>query len=150
MVARAPEDERHGLGSLGDMNIGTPGGQTVPLASLATLQPVFEEPVLIRRDRAPTLTVRADVAPGVQPPDVTAAILSSLQPVIGALPEGYAITTGGSVEESAKATDALLPVFPIMIVLMLAAIMLQTRSFLMGMVFTTAPLGLIGAIPAFW
>ena len=89
------------------------------------------------------------MAPGVQPPDVTAALLPKLQAVMRALPEGYEITTGGSVEESRKANAALLPILPVMVVLMLTVIMLQTGSFrLMGMVFATAPLGLVGAVPA--
>ncbi len=149
VVVRAPADERRGLASIGDIAIGTPSGQSVPLASLARLEPDFEEPVLVRRDRRTTLSVRADVRPGVQPPDVTAAILPNLKPIIAALPSGYAITPGGSVEESGKANAALAPIFPVMVVLMLTVIMLQTRSFRMtALVFATAPLGLIGAIPA--
>jgi multidrug efflux pump subunit AcrB len=149
VVVRMPEAERRELSALGDLAIGTAGGQTMPLASLATLEPVFEEPVLTRRNRHPTLTVRADVRPGVQPPDVSAAILPALAPIMRTLSPGYAITAGGSVEESGKATSALLPIFPVMILATLTAIMFQTRSFLLtGLVFATAPLGLIGAIPA--
>ena len=149
VVVRALAEERRGLGALGDLTVATPGGVSVPLASLARLEPVFEEPLLVRRDRRPTLTLRADVSPGVQPPDVTAALLPKLQAVMRALPEGYAIIPGGSVEEAGKANAALLPILPVMVVLMLTVIMLQTGSFrLMGLVFATAPLGLVGAVPA--
>jgi multidrug efflux pump subunit AcrB len=69
--------------------------------------------------------------------------------VIDGLPAGYAITAAGSVEEAGKANAALAPLFPVMIGLMLLVLMLQTRSFRMtGLVFATAPLGLLGAIPA--
>ncbi|MBY0394221.1 MAG: efflux RND transporter permease subunit, partial [Novosphingobium sp.] len=72
-----------------------------------------------------------------------------LQPLIDKLPAGYAIVTAGSVEEAGKANAALAPLFPIMIGFMLLVLMLQTRSFRMtGLVFATAPLGLLGAIPA--
>ena len=149
VVVRAAAEQRRGLGALGDLTVATPGGASVPLASLARLAPVFEEPLLVRRDRRPTLTIRADVAPGVQPPDVTAALLPKLQAVMRALPEGYAITPSGSVEEAGKANAALLPILPVMVVLMLTVIMLQTGSFrLVGLVFATAPLGLVGAVPA--
>jgi multidrug efflux pump subunit AcrB len=94
------------------------------------------------------LTVRADVREGVQPPDATAAILPKLEALKAGLPPGYRVETGGSVEESAKANVALVAVFPLMILLMLAVIMAQVRSFrAMLMVFLTAPLGLIGAVP---
>ena len=33
-----------------------------------------EEPIIRRRDRTPTITVRGDIANGLQPPDVSSAI----------------------------------------------------------------------------
>jgi multidrug efflux pump subunit AcrB len=68
--------------------------------------------------------------------------------VIARLPNGYRIETGGNIEDSAKANSALLPVFPIMLLLTLLVLVLQTRSLsAMTMVFLTAPLGLVGAVP---
>ena len=149
VVVRTPEVERRGLGEIGDLTIANATGQSMPLNSVARLEPAFEDPVLIRRNRAPTISVRADVAAGVQPPDVTAAILPKLRETIAGLPNGYTLTPAGSVEESSKANAALAPIFPIMVLLMLAVIMVQTRSFRMtGLVFATAPLGLIGAAPS--
>jgi multidrug efflux pump subunit AcrB len=101
-----------------------------------------------RRDRMPTITVRGDIAEGLQPPDVSAAVLKDLQPVIARLPTGYRIEQGGSIEESGKANRALVPLFPIMIALTLITIIFQVRSIsAMTMVFATAPLGLIGVVP---
>ncbi len=149
VVVRTPAAERHALGDLGSLVIGTANGASVPLAQVAKIVPSSEDPLLVRRSRVPTMTVRADIVKGVQPPDVTAAILPKLRPVIERLPAGYAITAAGSVEEAGKANAALAPLFPIMIGLMLLILMLQTRSFRMtGLVFATAPLGLLGAIPA--
>ena len=60
-----------------------------------------------------------------------------------------AVTTGGSIEESAKANVALAAVFPVMAVVMLALLMIQLQSFSrLALVFVTAPLGLIGATGA--
>ncbi|KRB40956.1 efflux RND transporter permease subunit [Phenylobacterium sp. Root700] len=149
VVVRAAADERAGLAGLENMTITTADGRSVPLSGVARLTPQFEDPILLRRDRQPTITVRADIVPGVQPPVVTAAILKQMGEFTAALPPGYKMATGGSVEESAKANAALAPIFPLMIVLMLTVIMVQTRSFKMtGLVFATAPLGLIGAVPA--
>jgi multidrug efflux pump subunit AcrB len=56
---------------------------------------------------------------------------------------------GGNIEESAKANDALAPIFPVMILVTLFILVVQTRSLSgMAMVFLTAPLGLIGTVPA--
>jgi multidrug efflux pump subunit AcrB len=108
----------------------------------------MEDSVLRRRDRTPTITVRGDIAEGLQPPDVSTAVWKELQPIIAQLPAGYRIEQGGSIEESGKANRALAPLLPIMIALTLITIIFQVRSIsVMTMVFATAPLGLIGVIP---
>jgi len=108
----------------------------------------MEEPVLRRRDRVPTITVRGDIDDALQPPDVSAAISKQLEPLIASLPEGYAIAQAGSIEESGKAMSAMLPLFPIMLAVTLLIIILQVRSIsAMIMVFMTSPLGLIGVVP---
>ena len=108
----------------------------------------MEDPILRRRDRTPTITVRGDIADNLQPPDVSVAIMKQLQPIVDSLPAGYRIDMAGSIEESGKATQAMLPLFPIMIALTLLIIILQVRSLSsMVMVFLTAPLGLIGVVP---
>ena len=74
--------------------------------------------------------------------------MKQLQPIVDALPAGYRIDMAGSIEESGKATQAMIPLFPIMIALTLLIIILQVRSIsAMVMVFLTAPLGLIGVVP---
>jgi multidrug efflux pump subunit AcrB len=75
-------------------------------------------------------------------------IEEALKPLVAGLPSGYRIETGGSIEEAGKANRALVPVFPIMIILTLIVIIFQVRSFSgLAMVVLTAPLGLIGAVP---
>ncbi len=149
VVVRTPPATGQDLSSLRDLPIRTPQGGVVPLSGIGELTPVFQESLIISRNRQPTLTVRADIAPGLQPPDVTAALLPQFDELIASLPPGYTFEVGGAVEESSKATAALAPLFPIMAALMLIMIMFQTRSFVLtALVFATAPLGLIGAVPA--
>lgn len=149
VMLRAPAAERATPEGLADMNVLLPGGGAVPLSQLAEVSYGFEEPILWRRNREMALTVRADTAPGVQAPTVTAALLPRLQPIRDALPPGYRIETGGAVEESNKANGALFKVFPLMFIVMLTLLMLQLRSFSkLFLVFLTAPLGAIGAVAA--
>lgn len=123
-------------------------GQRVPLSQIGEIEIRMEDPLLRRRDRTPTITVRGDIAENLQPPDVSTAIMKQLQPIINSLPPGYRIEMAGSIEESGKATQAMAPLFPIMIALTLLIIILQVRSLsAMVMVFLTAPLGLIGVVP---
>ncbi|MBV4476817.1 efflux RND transporter permease subunit [Pseudomonas botevensis] len=123
-------------------------GQRIPLSQVGEVDVRMEEPILRRRDRTPTITVRGDIAEGLQPPDVSSVIMTQLQPVIDKLPDGYRIEQSGAIEESGKAGKAILPLLPIMIAITLLIIILQVRSIsAMMMVFLTAPLGLIGVVP---
>ena len=149
VVVRATPEERRSIGQLGDLQVFTRGGVTVPLSQLARIEPGFEEPVLWRRNRDMALTVRADVVDGVQGPYATAQIRPSLKPIVDSLPPGYRIEEGGAIEESDKANKALFAVFPAMFAVMLTLLMIQLQSFSrLFMVFMTAPLALIGVVPA--
>lgn len=149
VVVRATPEERKNIGQLGDLQVFTRSGVTVPLSQLARVEPGFEEPVLWRRNRDMALTVRSDVVDGVQGPYATAQIRPSLQPIIDSLPPGYRIEEGGAIEESEKANKALFAVFPAMFAVTLTLLMIQLQSFSrLFMVFMTAPLALIGVVPA--
>ncbi len=149
VVARAIDRERLDLGHIGDLTIVARNGVAVPLDQVARLEYAHEDSVLWRRNRDTTITVRADVVDGVQPPEVTGKILPLLQPIKDSLEPGYRIETGGSVEESEKANAALFSLFPIMFLAMLTLLMLQLQSFSrLALVFLTAPLGLIGTAAA--
>ncbi|MDH4564880.1 efflux RND transporter permease subunit [Pseudomonas sp. BN411] len=149
VTVRAQNTQRENLGGIEGLTITNAAGVSVPLEQVGRFQPLMEEPILKRRDRELTFEVRADIIKGTQPPDVEKAVYADLQPLIAKLPPGYKVTIGGPVEESAKANKALAVLFPVMILLTLVVIMFQVRSFSrMFMVFATAPLGLIGAMPA--
>jgi multidrug efflux pump subunit AcrB len=123
-------------------------GQRIPLSQVGEVDVRMEDPILRRRDRTPTITVRGDIAEGLQPPDVSGVIVKQLQPIIDKLPGGYRIEQAGAIEESGKAGQAIVPLVPIMIALTLLIIIVQVRSIsAMIMVFFTAPLGLIGVVP---
>jgi len=148
VVARAAGDIRLDPAKIGDFTLAGASGQRIPLSQVGEVDVRMEEPIMRRRDRTPTITVRGDIADGLQPPDVSAAITQQLQPVIATLPSGYSIEQAGSIEESGKATAAMLPIFPIMLALTLIIIIFQVRSIsAMVMVLLTSPLGLIGVVP---
>lgn len=145
VVLRAPAGERLTTETLADLSLATPAGP-VPLSQVARLVPVAEEPILFRRNQEAYITIRADVAPGLQGPDVSAAVAARLRPVMDALPVGLRIETGGATEESGKANAALFAIFPLMIAAMLVLLMAQLRHFgRTALVFVTAPLGIPGA-----
>lgn len=148
VVARTGGSVRLDPAKVGDFTLVGAAGQRIPLTQVGTVDVRMEEPVVRRRDRVPTITVRGDIAEGLQPPDVSTAITRQLRPIIDKLPAGYSIVEAGSIEESGKATVAMLPIFPIMLAVTLLIIILQVRSMsAMVMVFLTSPLGLIGVVP---
>lgn len=148
VMGRAAGDIRLDPAKIAGFTLVGLSGQRIPLSQIGDVEVSMEDPVLRRRDRTPTITVRGDIADSMQPPDVSTAILKQLQPVIDKLPAGYRIEQGGPIEESGKATKAMAPLFPIMIAITLLIIILQVRSMsAMVMVFLTAPLGLIGVVP---
>ncbi|HHA1189099.1 TPA: efflux RND transporter permease subunit [Enterobacter roggenkampii] len=148
VVARAAGDIRLNPAKIEGFTLVGNAGQRVPLSQIGKIEVGMEDPILRRRDRTPTITVRGDIADNLQPPDVSVAIMKQLQPIVDSLPAGYRIDMAGSIEESGKATQAMLPLFPIMIALTLLIIILQVRSLsAMVMVFLTAPLGLVGVVP---
>lgn len=149
VTLRAVPGEREVLERLGDVQLFSRSGAVVPLSQVATLTPVFEEPVLWRRNRELTLTVRADVQDGVQGPAAHARLWPTLQAVRDSLPAGYRLEVGGAAEETAKSDRALFAVFPAMFAVTLLILMVQLQSFArVAMVFLTAPLALIGVVPA--
>ncbi|MDR6981652.1 multidrug efflux pump subunit AcrB [Rheinheimera pacifica] len=148
VVSRSAGDTRLDPARIADFTLAGADGQRIPLAQVGEANVRMEEPVMRRRDRMPTITVRGDIAEGLQPPDVSTAITAQLEPLIKALPNGYHIAEAGSIEESGKAMSAMLPIFPIMLAITLLIIILQVRSIsAMIMVFLTSPLGLIGVVP---
>jgi multidrug efflux pump subunit AcrB len=148
LVARSGGKTRLDPASVADFTLVTSQGKRVPLSQVGTFDVRMEEPIMRRRDRVPTITVRGDVAEGLQPPEVSKAITKHLAQITQRLPGGYHIEQAGAIEESGKATAALVPIFPIMLAVMLLIIILQVRSIpAMIMVVLTGPLGLIGVVP---
>ena len=146
VVARAVGSERADLARIGDLTILARNGVAIPVSQIAKVTYEHEEAILWRRNRDMAMTVRSDVANGVQPPDVSKRVNPMLDTIRSSLPPGYRIEMGGAIEESAKANASLFAVFPVMVIIMLTLLMIQLQSFSqLALVLLTAPLGLIGA-----
>jgi multidrug efflux pump subunit AcrB len=138
VVARSAGPERLDPARLDEMTLTSRMGRMVPLSQIGHVEIRPEDPILRQ----------SDFDEAMQPPEVSMEIEKALAPIIARLPNGYRIETGGNIEDSAKANSALLPVFPVMVLLTLLVLVLQTRSLsAMAMVFLTAPLGLVGSVP---
>lgn len=145
VVVRAAGDERTRLAALADINIHTANGRYVPLTQLAKIRYELEEGLIARRNRLPTVTVRADIRDSTQAPVVSAQIDPQLDAVRKNLPPGFHIEMGGATEESAKGEDSIKAVMPLMLIGVITLLMVQLQSISRTvLVLLTAPLGLIG------
>lgn len=147
VVARAIDEERLNIDQFQDITLFTLSGKSVPLQQVGRLEYSQEDPIVWQRNQEQILSVRCDIADGVQAPDVSKQIDRQLMSLREKLPPGYRIDLGGSIEESNKANGALFGMFPIMILVMLTLLMAQVQNFRkMLLIFGIAPLGIIGAV----
>jgi multidrug efflux pump subunit AcrB len=149
VVARATEVERGAVATLRALQIPIPGGRTVPLSQFATFDYEQEYPLVWRRNRVLTLTVRADVRHGVLPDTVVSALEPRLKALDATLAKPYRIELGGTAEESAASSASVFAVVPLMLLLMLTILMIALRSFRrLAIVLVLLPLGIVGVVLA--
>jgi multidrug efflux pump subunit AcrB len=149
VVARANDEQRVSLSTLRTVQIPLPNGRTVPLSQVATFDFDQEYPLIWRRNRVPTLTVQADVAPGGSPEALVSALTPAIAKLNASLPTPYRIALGGTVEESAESQASVFAVVPIMLFLMLTFLMAQLQSFnRLFLVLSVVPMSLVGVVAA--
>ncbi len=145
ILLRGPQEERSRLSLLSSLVIPTTNGRSVPLSQVATLEYGFEEGIVWHRNRLPTVTVRADIYGKEQPATVVAQIVPALDEMRAAMPAGYLLELGGTVEDSGRGSRSVIAGVPLFLLVAFSLLMLQLRSISLSlMVFLTAPLGLIG------
>jgi multidrug efflux pump len=149
IVLRQPDSERTLLSAVESTYVPSDLGGAVPISQLAKVVPVLEPGIEWRRDRLPTISVRATVPDDVQPNDVASALFAKLQPLRDQLPPGYSIAIQGGAEDAAQSQASIAAKAPIMIFVILLLLMAQLQHFGKALlVFFTGPLGLIGAAAA--
>jgi len=149
VVGRAADNERGSPETLQNLQIVTPNGTSIPLLAFATVRYELEQPLVWRRDRKPTITIKAAVRDAIQPTDLVKQLKPTIDQFSAALPVGYSVATGGTVEESGKAQGPIAKVVPLMLFLMATFLMVQLHSVQkLFLVASVAPLGLIGVVLA--
>ncbi|RMM40105.1 Acriflavin resistance protein [Pseudomonas syringae pv. aptata] len=149
VIGRAEDAERGTPETLQNLQIVTPAGTSIPLLAFATVGYELEQPLVWRRDRKPTITVKGAVRDAIQPTDLVKQLQPEIDKFAAGLPVGYKVATGGTVEESSKAQGPIASVAPLMLFLMATFLMIQLHSIQkMFLVASVAPLGLIGVVLA--
>jgi multidrug efflux pump subunit AcrB len=117
IIARPPAAEREDIGMLNSLQIWSPvAGRMIPINQVTSgAQTVWEDPVVMRRNRFPTLTVHADPRSGL-PSQLWERVRKDVEAI--ELPPGYSLEWGGEHEDSSRARSALAEPLPYFIALM--------------------------------
>ena len=146
---RLSGNKNHNLAALSSLPIQTGNGSYVPLSQIATISMSQEEGIIWHRNMMPTISIHANVGPGVLGNAKTKEIYNKLAEYRQDLPTGYTIDLDGSAEKSVTAVQKLLMPMPIMLFAIMTILMFQLKRIaLMFMALFTAPLGLIGVVLA--
>lgn len=149
VVARANPQERSSIDTLEDLQLTGSNGNSVPLAAVANFRYETEQPVIWRRDRIPTISVKAGVLDATQPATVVEQLTGDVDEFRNTLPPGFTLEVGGTVESSAESQQPIAAVVPYMLLTMATILMVQLQSFSrLFLVFSVAPLALIGVVAA--
>jgi len=111
IIARPPLAEREDAAAIGNLQIWSPAAsRMIPLAQVTAGTEVgWENPVIARRDRSPTLTIHADPRRGL-PSQLRDRVKDRIEDI--ELPPGYQLEWGGEYEDSGRARGALADPIP--------------------------------------
>ncbi|MBV8105820.1 MAG: efflux RND transporter permease subunit, partial [Hyphomicrobiales bacterium] len=147
VIGRGQDDARNRIENVQTLQVPTSNGSVAPLLAFAKVHYGLEQPIIWRRDRLPTVTVRAETVGEVQPATVVSQLAPQVEAFRQTMPEGYDIKIGGAVEESLKSQRPIAAVVPMMLVLMAVILMAQLQSVQkLILVVSVVPLGVIGVV----
>lgn len=128
IIVRPPPSERDDVHMLRSLQIWSPvAGRMIPMSQVATsAEVVWEDPVVMRRNRFPTVTVHADPRSGL-PSQLFRRVRADIENI--ELPEGYSLEWGGEYEDSGRARAALAKPLPAVLALMVFIVVCLFNSF---------------------
>src|SRR4029450_7256406 len=129
VLARARDAERGSIETLQNLQLMAGNGKSIPLAAVANFHYELEPPIVWRRNRLPTVTVRANILGPTQPATIMQQLSGRVDEFKRTLPAGYRLEIGGPVEESAKSQGPIAAVVPLMLFVMATILMIQLQSF---------------------
>jgi len=144
IVARPPQAEREDVSIIDSLQIWSPAaGRMIPLNQVTSgTEVVWEDPVVMRRDRFPTLTIHADPR-GELPSQLFNRVREKIEAV--ELPPGYTLEWGGEHEDSRDARSALAQPLPYVFALMVFIVVCLFNSIRTTLlIWLVIPMAIIG------
>lgn len=146
VMVRAPEEERRDPDSIQDVQIFSPAANRfLPVRQIVSGFTVeMEDPIIMRRNRLPTVTVHAEQASGL-----ASTLRDRIAPAIEdiPLPPGYRMEWGGEFEDSSRAQAALAKALPAFVLIMVLIVLMLFNSLRITlMIWLAVPLALLGIV----
>ncbi|NLS14380.1 efflux RND transporter permease subunit [Vibrio sp. SM6] len=145
IIARAPESERQHQRAIENSEVfSSVTGTFVPVSQLVeSVDLEYQDAMLRRIDRMPTLLAQADPAPGVLTADAFNSIREKIEAMT--LPAGYELTWYGEHKASKEANEGIVISAPYGFSAMILAVIFMFNAIRQPLViWLTAPLALIG------
>ena len=144
IILRAKSDQHEEIASLYNLQIWSPvAGTMIPLRQVVIgFETLFEDEIIMRRDRKPTITVYADPVTGP-----ASLLFAAIRPQVEAIdmPLGYQLEWGGEYEDSGNAQASLAASLPTFIMIMVLITVILFNSLRIPLIIWLAvPLALIG------
>ena len=145
IIARA-DDKLRSIENFSNIMIWSPNAKKmIPLTQLFDQTDiVWEDPIIVQRDRIPTITVKCDPVKGL-----AGTLFNELRPEIQKikLPPGYRLEWGGEYEDSRNASDGVFSKLPPSIVIMVLILLFMFNSVKQSLaIWLTVPLAVIGVV----
>ncbi|MGR6501729.1 efflux RND transporter permease subunit [Shewanella sp. Koi 1] len=147
LVVRAPESERRFERAIDSLQVYSPvAGRPVPLSEMVSTIAVEWQDAIVRRiDRQPTILVQADPAPGVLTNEAFSQVRGQIESIT--LPPGYRLTWYGEYKASNDANEGLASSAPFGFAAMILAVVFMFNALRQPLViWLTVPLAVIGVV----
>ncbi len=149
IVVRLPESYRHDVDAIRQILVAAPGGERIPLGSLARVE-VARGPEVISRENGQRRIV---VQSNVRGRDLGSFVAAAQQRISAELnlPPGYSIAWGGQFENQQRAMARLTIVLPLSILIIFGLLFATFDSVSQALlILLNVPFALVGGIGALW
>ncbi|MCL1137606.1 efflux RND transporter permease subunit [Shewanella pneumatophori] len=145
IVVRSPENERNHQRAIENTEVFSPtvGAYISVSQVVGTVDVVYQDAILRRIDRTPTILVQADPAPGILTADAFYQIRSQIEAI--QLPSGYELKWYGEYKASKDANEGLVISAPYGFAAMILSVIFMFNAIRQPLViWLTAPLAIVG------
>ena len=152
VYVRLPTEQRNSITDIEGYLLRTPGGDEVPMISVASLGLGVSPSAVRRRDGQRVVTVTADVDASVISGDEANEILAnSILANLTAVHPDLTYTFGGEQQQQLESIDALYRGFAVALIMIFALLAIPLRSYTKPfIIMAVIPFGFIGVILGHW